>query len=389
MKTYDPAHPFRFWAVVCASVLALLIIYNRWIVTDLGLASFGRVWHLFVSYGDFGFVRRGFVGTILSTLNLRAAFSNDYNYAYSVYLIQLIILYALVIRVFLKTGAANNAVFTVVFFLSPAFFLQAGYLSGTQDITVLILTITAIFYAKNLAAVTAICVVGILVHELFLFCTPTVLCLHWLRRTALPFPRGSWKGAGQPNGSLVFKIFAAVAAIALTLFIIMQYGRLSVEREAFEAAMATKMPDAAYVHTLWSGYFEVSSSAEENVALKDLKRWITGKPVYYALPLLYSIILSFLAAWSFQQINRRVGLLIFFCTLFPISTALIATDLYRWLGMSANLGLLSLLYALSYGYTVSTRAMAALLPFSVLAPFGSYPWERPFPLHQFILEKLM
>jgi hypothetical protein len=44
---------------------------------------------------------------------------------------------------------------------------------------------------------------------------------------------------------------------------------------------------------------------------------------------------------------------------------------------------------LPYGYTVSGRALVALLPFSLLAPFGAYPWERPFPLHQFILEKLM
>ena len=47
------------------SLAGSLIFLNRWVVTDLGLHSFGRVWQYYVSYFDYGFVRRAFFGTIL------------------------------------------------------------------------------------------------------------------------------------------------------------------------------------------------------------------------------------------------------------------------------------------------------------------------------------
>lgn len=374
-----------FWLIVGGSVLYLLLVYNRWIVTDLGLASFGRVWHLFVSYWDFGFLRRSLAGTLLDTLNLRAAFSNDYHYAYAVYSIQLVFLYILVLRIFAKLPTEYRTLLAAVVFLSPAFIIQAGYLSGSQDVTVLILVILAIFYTSRFPAVLALCATGLLVHELFFFCIPTILFLHAMRALK---EEGGNPSVGRLRKTIALKSIVATGLTFAILFLVVSVGRLAMDQGTFEAIMAAKMPDAAHVHPLWSGYFEVSSSTAEN-ATANLARKVSANMAYLALPLIYCLVLACLAARPFWQLDRRAGVASLLCTLFPLAIVVLASDVYRWFGMSANLSLLSLLFAFRLGQPVLTRSLLVLLPFSLLAPLGSFPWDRPFPLHQFVLEKLI
>src|SRR5687768_16881641 len=60
------------------AILYSFVCLERWLVTDLGLLSFGRVWHLYVSYIDFGFVRRALLGTVLSLTRINSLFGNEY-----------------------------------------------------------------------------------------------------------------------------------------------------------------------------------------------------------------------------------------------------------------------------------------------------------------------
>ena len=54
------------YLVFMLGMMFSIIILNRWLVTDLGLLSFGRLWQLYVSYADFGFIKRGLLGSLLS-----------------------------------------------------------------------------------------------------------------------------------------------------------------------------------------------------------------------------------------------------------------------------------------------------------------------------------
>ena len=45
------------------ALLYSFAVLNRWVFTDLGFLSYGRLWQLNISYTDFGFFRRGLMGT--------------------------------------------------------------------------------------------------------------------------------------------------------------------------------------------------------------------------------------------------------------------------------------------------------------------------------------
>jgi hypothetical protein len=67
----------------------------------------------------------------------------------------------------------------------------------------------------------------------------------------------------------------------------------------------------------------------------------------------------------------------------------IAGDFYRWIGMSCSLALLSLLcLVLREGEKFPMRAYLWLLPFSLLAPFGTADPAVPYPLIQLVLQRL-
>ena len=49
----------RLVGMTSVSALLSFTVLNRWLVTDIGEKSFGRVWQYYVSWFDFGFHRRG------------------------------------------------------------------------------------------------------------------------------------------------------------------------------------------------------------------------------------------------------------------------------------------------------------------------------------------
>ena len=65
------------FSIFFLGVLVSFAVLNRWIVTDLGIHSYGRIWQLYVSYSDFGFFRRGLIGTFLSDTGLNQLIENE------------------------------------------------------------------------------------------------------------------------------------------------------------------------------------------------------------------------------------------------------------------------------------------------------------------------
>ncbi|HEY8382348.1 MAG TPA: hypothetical protein VIL09_09375 [Microvirga sp.] len=366
-----------FYAVLVASALYLALVLNRWAFTELGPASFGRVWHLFVSYWDFGVIRRSLLGTVLDTLQARALFANDYHYAYTVHLAQLAAAFGFVTLVLRRGSVPKDAGLAAIVLASPAFLLQAAYTTGSQDVTILLLVLLAVFYAPGLAAATLLCLVGLLIHEIFLFCVPLILVLHALA----PCHRDDRAATEHLRRSLI-----PLAIIAAAFVVISQGGRVAMDQAAFEAIMAARMPDAAGIHPLWSGYFEVSSGAAANMSAA-LGQSLSRHWAYLLLPIAYCALLCAFATRAFRSHGIVAQALVALSTLTPLVITLVATDVYRWIGLSASLSLVALLQALTWGGAAPRHLVPILLPFSLLAPFGAYPWERPFPVHQAVLER--
>lgn len=366
-------------ALAAVSLLAAVLILERWMVTDLGVRSFGRVWAFYVNYFDFGFVRRGLVGTVLQATPLPDLFSNAYHFALAVQHVALATLVALAAAYFLRSKGEQRPLFKAVVFLSPAFILQAAYTTGSLDIFVLIIAFLNILVVRSRVLFCALLFVGPLVHELFVFTVPAQLTAYYLRHE------------GELAGDLrrtVRLMLPPLAAITASLLAILLFGATELPREEFEATMARLIPDAVDKVDLWSGYFEVGSSVSENSrSLGFLASNLATHALYLVVPLSYAAALLLLVLRNEPRLFPRLLLIGSAAT--PFLVYVVATDFYRWVGMSANMSLLLLmLYASRQALRVSRTALAIVLAFSLFAPFGGAVIDNPLPMHKFVVKKL-
>ena len=84
------------------SLILSLVILNRWVVTDLGLASFGRVWQYYVSYFDYGFLRRSFFGTFLDITHVNKIIADPYVFSYFLYAFKILLVSIITLTYLLK-----------------------------------------------------------------------------------------------------------------------------------------------------------------------------------------------------------------------------------------------------------------------------------------------
>jgi hypothetical protein len=364
---------FGIFFTACVVAFGVL---NRWLITDIGLASYGRIWQLYISYSDFGFVRRALVGTVLTESGINSLFKNEYHSALAIHHIAIAVL-ASVIAFYCTSRKITNPLFLVSIAFSPALIIHSGYSTGSLDVFILILAAVNILFVRSSILFSFIIVVGVVAHELFIFTVPAQFLALLIRR-------------GKMQNVDTVKTFAAPAvaligsAIAITIF-----GTVDLPRETVEQIMRQKIPIAAGQHPLWSGYFEIASTAENNAvnSLQYLAINLRTGFIWLLIPLTY---LAFLIArlWTYSERPIEAAAIVI-SVLAPLLTALVANDYYRWVAMSANMGiLLALVYAAQTGRSDS-RWNIPLLIFCLLAPFGSFPIDRPFPMHQFVLEKFM
>jgi len=356
-------------------MLAFFVL-NRWLVTDIGLLSYGRVWQLYVSYTDFGFVRRALVGTILTESGANSLLSNEYHFALAAHHLAILAL-ATIIAVYCIAKKITDPLFVASVAFSPAMIIHSGYNTGSLDVFIVILAAINILLVRNVVIFSFILLSGVLIHELFIFTAPAQFFALILRRT-------KEKDFNALNALVIPAVAFFGAVVSVTLF-----GTTDLPREIFEQIMREKIPIAEGQHGLWSGYFEIASSAEQNAigSLQNLFTELRTGFIWLLIPLSY---LSFLIARLLTYSERAIySAAIIFSVAAPLLAALVATDYYRWVAMSANMGILiALLYAAQTGRSAS-RWNFPLFVFCVFAPFGSAAIDRPFPMHQFVLESFM
>ncbi len=375
----DTTPAIRRTAVLSMAATALLFalaILNRWPVTEQGIASFGRLWHLYISYFDFGFARRALLGTLLEETGINALLSSEYLFAYVFHGLCLVALVTLVTIFLIRHRVFDDWLAPALIYFSPAFILQSAYLTGSLDLVLLLLAAVMTLYIQRLWLVALGLTVGVLIHELFLFMTPFLLLVAWHKHRA-----------ANPGPTLQRFVLTATPAL-IAGFAVLWAGTLDVPRTTYQELMAARTPDSAFLAGNGSGYFELTSSVSSNLeqGWRALFR-LTEHGAHVSLPLAYALLLATVLALSVRgpDIGYRIALAT--ACLMPLAVMALAADIYRWIGMSANLSLLGLLHFGAAGQLVlRRRAIGLLLMFSLLAPFGDADIQRPFPAHQRLLE---
>jgi hypothetical protein len=374
---FNPAsRRFALWCVAVSYVLFLVLV-NKWIVTDLKLLSFGRVWQFFVSYQDLGFVRRAFIGSILTVLHASSLFQNEYVLAYGIHILAGTVLFLVLSLLVLRTPRLARAhVLSIAF--SPSI-MHFSMNTGNLDVFIFTIVLIIILMRDNLFAIVLLTVAGVLTHELMLFYIPFVLTALNVQLKNMSVRRN-------------FLSTALVGAAAISSFFIVNvFGKGGFDEDTFNKAMAIKLPIAAGKHAFWSGYFELTSSFRDNV--RDAHEYaallfVDHNWIWLIVPLAYVIMFVVIVfylkavpiAWRLAQAASL---------LFPLIICVIALDYPRWVCMSANLGVLSALTGVGAKMLIiPRRIMLIMLSFCVFAPFGNTDFRRPFPMHQFVIEKL-
>ena len=360
-----------FFLAMCFSFLVL----NRWAVTELGLLSYGRIWQLYISYTDFGFFRRGLIGTLFSETGINSVFSNEYVFAIFIHHVAVEALALLTAWYCIKEKLANP-LFLIGIAFSPAFIIHSGYTTGALDVFVLLFALINILYIRSVFLFSMILVAGIFTHELFIFTLPAQF---WA------FYFGSKL---DERKSLKLSDYAPIVVSIFAILIVVFYGRTEVPELEFKEVMRLRMPNAVEMHTFWSGYFEVGSPVADQLdSTISLLSLFENRKVFFLIPpLVYVIFLTL----RVLQYGRRHGeaVLLVAAILAPLLTSFLATDLHRWVAMSANMALLLTLCLAARENTTMSKWNIPIALCCFFAPFGAAELERPFPLHQFMLEKI-
>lgn len=374
--TLNKRSAIRIFIIFFAACMVAYVVLNRWLVTDIGLLSYGRIWQLYVSYADFGFIRRALVGTVLTESGINSLLTNEYHFALAIQHVAIAFL-TILIAFFCVKKKIYDPLFLSLIAFSPALIIHSGYSTGSLDVFIIILAAANILFVRNNILFSIILVFGVLVHELFIFTAPAQFLALLIRQD------------NTLNLRSLSTLAAPTVAFIIAVFAVALFGTADLPRETVEQIMRQRIPIAEGQHGLWSGYFEIASTAEQNAtgSLEYLVTELQTGFIWLLIPLTYvALLVARLWAYSERPIEKAV---IVISVIAPLLAALVATDYYRWVAMSANMGiLLALLYAAQTGRSVS-RWNIPLVVFCLLAPFGSAAIDRPFPMHQFIFERLM
>ena len=143
--TVQNNRPFLVFFMFLAAAIYSFLVLNRWIVTDLGLLSYGRVWQLYISWSDFGFFRRGLVGTLFSETRINTIFENEYVFAFLVHHFAILTL-SILLAVYCLQRGITNILFLIGLAFSPALIIQSGYNTGALDVFVLLVALINILF---------------------------------------------------------------------------------------------------------------------------------------------------------------------------------------------------------------------------------------------------
>lgn len=341
------------FVLACFGIYLFGMALSNWLVS-----GFGRV-ALQVSYGEFGFIKRGLVGTLLQPVLPDHAYPT---------IIRSSISYGLVIGALLAMGSAllmlrcNQRLPRLLFLLSPATFLQLGYTFSWFDATFYMLFVWQVILLRNSPAsaapraapqatdqtmrsilIGAIGSVALLIHEAYLLAVAPLLAWLCLKRF----------GAS-------LRAWLPLLMISITLGFLVAFGRYEAGPLALAQQLGLPLQEAPA---------EFTSTLSENVMATVRSFWMPG----YARGSLPALAYVGLLAWlgcrsTATPPSGRTAILL---ALSPLLLGLIGADLPRWCGMAGfNLLLLALLDEISLRGTAGSPWPRLALLAGLAGPMG-------------------
>ncbi|NPD20788.1 hypothetical protein [Alterinioella nitratireducens] len=253
--------------------------------------------HYHVSYPEYGFLRRGLLGTAMAPL--LAPLTDGGGAEYAVMLgLDLGLMLALIwlaMRFFLREdGVPGQGWILAALILSPVGFVQLGYDAGRLDHVNFVLAAIAVLCALRgwSIAAGALMLVAVLVHEAALFyAVPVVTVLAWRIRFRL---RDAWVAALPP----------LAAALALVIW------------GGTEADLSATLPE------------EVALAA--SVWTRDLLEPARGfPPVHYLIAAYFAAVPLFLL-WTHYRLARTRPDLLFLAPFAALALFALGVDYGRW-----------------------------------------------------------
>lgn len=363
-------------------MITAISITNRWLVTPLGLESFGRIWYLFVSYQDLGFVKRALEGTILKATGLSLAFENPYRFAFLYHSCKLIILIGLIYRLLVKNQIENRALIYAIFF-SPALVLHYGYETGSMDATLAILTLAIFsFNISNLLFIIALCT-GVMLHEVYIFFIPSLVALRLNYTKEMP----------QSFVGLIWKLLIYSAAPTLIVAILIYAAQNPPDRLWYEEIISKYLGPAVNKHPFWSGYFELYKGIKENVDATHNSRNLSPTDIASTLiPLLYTSLLLRLIYLLYKRTHSSKAWILAICLCLPMIAFYFATDLYRYFSYIGTIAILGIISTWNDKMDISNEIKYLLIAITILTitgPLGNFPVSDPYPVLRFAADKIL
>lgn len=326
--------PASIACIALISYIAFIFILFRFF-RDFSFSSYGRLWHFFVSYSDFGIARRALIGTLVQASQI-GSLIGEYQLAYGLHVLLVGLLVACLARLACTGSYRLGAFDALAFFLSPALIVYQGYNTGSLDLYLIFASIVILFYSDRWPVRICILavVVGCFIHEAFMFMAPFVIGL----RFASDF-------SNQSRRKLTFGllILPPVSMGLLGLYLTF-VGRTAPSYESYLGIISAKIPiSAAVKYPSWDGYFELYSSLGANTfeRISHLREFASSMHLI-ALPILYAAACSscfyFLAS---RRLGGRVSVILSLYSLIPI--AILVGDFYRWVSLACALALLGCL----------------------------------------------
>lgn len=175
----------RNWYILVSLTVAIIsiMVFNRtktFIFYDLTMSW--NAAHYAINYLDFGFVKRGLIGSLYRIIN--GSFSQE-----SLFLFQLsfLLLFIAITHYFFSKLELNKSFVYVLFILSPATFMQFGSDFGRFDAFLVSLFMLSIIFRRNSWLFILFSTLGVLTHEIYTFALlPASFLLYLSERTDLP-----------------------------------------------------------------------------------------------------------------------------------------------------------------------------------------------------------
>ena len=255
--------------------------------------------HFHVSYADFGFMRRGLVGTVMAPV--LAPFVDGSNVEYAIMLgidaSLVLILILCAARLFLHSGpirAPGQDWILAALILSPVGFVQLGYDAARLDHVNFVLAAAAMAAVARgwLWPAGALLLATVLIHEAALFyAVPVVAAQAWMRRSS--------------SLDLALTALPALAAAGALLL----WGGVEVD------LAAALPPDVSLAASVWS---------------RDLLEPARGFPPLHYLIAAYFVAIPLFLLHSHYRLNRTTRDLLFFAPFVPLALFALGVDYGRW-----------------------------------------------------------